>query len=116
MMNLKSRAKSGVKWTSFSAVIGTAFQLLLLAILARLLKKEDFGLASLASFVIGFTQLFLDMGISNAIIHKQSITEKQLSSLYWLNIILGVLFFFILLVLAHYFALFYEEPKLEDVI
>jgi hypothetical protein len=32
--------------------------------------------------VIGFSQLFADMGISNAIIYHQDATREELSSLY----------------------------------
>ena len=32
--------------------------------------------------VIGFSQLFMDFGPSNKIIHEQDINETQLSSLY----------------------------------
>lgn len=115
-MSLKEKAAGGVKWTAISAVTSTICQLALIAILARFLSKKDFGLMAIATFVIGFSQMFIDMGISNAIIYKKEVTHKQLSSLYWLNIISGCLIFLIMFLLAPYIATFYEEPKLKNVI
>ena len=95
-MTLKSRAISGVKWTTLSTIILTVFQLLQLAVLARFLDPTAFGLMALVMVAIGFLQAFADMGISNAIIHKQNISTKQLSTLYWINIVSGVFIYFIL--------------------
>ena len=75
MQNLKQQAIHGVKWTSLSTGIRTILQLVQLIILARFLSAEDFGLVAIVMVVIGFSQLFMDMGISNAIIHKQNITK-----------------------------------------
>ena len=96
MKDLKKQAIGGVKWTSLSAGVRTVLQLIQLIVLARFLSAEDFGLVAIVMVVIGFSQLFMDMGISNAIIHKQNTTDIQLSSLYWLNIFSGMTLTFIM--------------------
>ena len=88
-MSLKAQAVSGVKWTTLSTVIVNILQLLQLTILARFLDPSEFGLMALVMVVIGFSNSFLDMGISNAIIHKQQISKDQLSTLYWVNVECG---------------------------
>ncbi len=115
-MGLKQQAISGVKWTTLSSVINTGIQLVQLAILTRLLKATDFGLMALVMVVIGFSQTFIDMGISNAIIYKQKITENQLSSLYWLNIFAGIIVFVIVFFLSPFASKFYHEPELKNLI
>ncbi|WP_445293172.1 oligosaccharide flippase family protein [Cytobacillus sp. FSL M8-0252] len=42
------------------------------------------------------SQAFADMGMSNAIIHRQSITKKQLSSFYCPNIFAGLVIYYII--------------------
>jgi lipopolysaccharide exporter len=76
-MSLGRVATGAAKWTATSTLITTAVQLTQLSILARLLSPEDFGLMAMVVVVIGFGQLFTDMGISNAIIHRQDITESS---------------------------------------
>lgn len=111
-MSLKTSAISGVKWTTLSMVLTTLLQLGMLAILARFLAPGDFGLMAIMMVVIGFSQAFMDMGISNAIIHRQNITHTQLSSLYWLNIASGLALTIIVIVFSPLVALFYDEPRI----
>ncbi len=113
---LKEKAISGLKWTALSSGIGVVVQFLQVAILARYLDSGAFGIMALATSFIGFSQLFLDMGISNAIIYNQDITKKQLSSLFWLNIAVGWTLFLVLALTAPLVAAFYHEPSLTKVI
>ncbi len=112
MTDLKKQAIGGVKWTSLSTGVRAILQFVVLLVLARFLSAEDFGLVAIVMVVIGFSQLFMDMGISNAIIHKKVISEIQLSSLYWLNIFSGTIITFIVYVIAPYVAIFYNEKEI----
>ena len=113
-MQLKKQAASGVKWTTISTVISTILQFLQLAVLARLLSPEAFGLMAMITVVLGLGQAYADMGISNAIIHRLDTTMEQLSSLYWLNIIAGVIVFILLLISTPFVVIFYEEQRLTE--
>lgn len=115
-MSLKKKAIGGVQWTTTSAFVITLIQLIQLSILTRLLSPSDFGLMALVLVVTGFSQIFIDMGFSNAIIYKQDVTSKQLSSLYWINIITGILFFILITVLSPLVSKFYHEVKLVSLI
>ena len=111
-MSLKQQAISGVKWTTLSSAINAILQLAQLMILARYLSPHDFGLLAILMIVINFSQLFVDFGLSQAIIHRKNITNAQLSTLYWLNISLGFFIFFIWLLIAPLVADFYKEVDL----
>jgi O-antigen/teichoic acid export membrane protein len=115
-MSLKSKALNGVKWTGFSSISLAIIQFSQIVILARILDPSDFGLMALTSVVIGFSALFMDMGISSAIVHKQDITHGQLSSLYWLNIFAGILLCFIIYIIAPYVATFYGEDEIHHLL
>lgn len=113
-MSLKKQAVGGVKWTTASTVIVTILQLAQMSILARFLEPGDFGLMAIMMVVIGFSQAFQDMGISNAIIQRKEISHTQLSSLYWLNIIAGAVLTLIIIAIAPLVAMFYEEPRITS--
>ncbi len=115
-MSLKQKTLNGIKWTTFSAIIVTFLQLTQIAILTRFLDPSAFGLMAIVMVIIGFSQAFLDMGISNAIIHKQHITHEQLSTLYWVNVIAGILLFFVVCIAAPFAAAFYKVPELTNLI
>lgn len=115
-MSLKLKAITSVKWTTFSTAVTTIIQLAQIAVLARFLKPNDFGIMALAMVVIGFSDAFMDAGISNAIIHKQEISPEQLSSLYWLNVFSGIAVFLAAGLLSPLIASFYKEPELTPII
>ncbi len=114
--SLKQRVINGVKWTSISAIVVAILQILQISILARYLSAEDFGLMAIVMVAVGFSHIFSDMGVSNAIIHHQNTTHEQLSSLYWLNIASGIILFFIITGLAPYIADFYDQPELTQLL
>ena len=113
-MDLRSQAISGVKWSGISTGVTITLQFGTLAVLARLLSPADFGLMGMIMVVIGFAQLFADMGISNAIIYRQDATREELSSLYWLNILAGIAVFFLVWAVTPLTITFYHEPRLKN--
>lgn len=115
-MNLKSQAVSGVKWSGVSMGARIALQFIALAVLAHLLSPSVFGLMGMIMVVVGFAQAFADMGISNAIIHRQDATKDQLSSLYWLNILAGTILFFVVCASTPLVVRFYHEPGLYNLL
>lgn len=115
-MSLKQKAISGVKWNTTATVVLTLFQVLRLAVLTRLLDKSDFGLIAIATMVIGFTDIFSELGLTVAVIHKQDISDKQYSSVFWTNIILSIIVFFVLWGLTPLLSVFYKEPRLNTII
>lgn len=115
-MELKKKAISGVKWVTVATVVNNGLQFLLITILARFLSKSDFGLMALVQVVVEFSSYFIDMGFSNIIIHKQDISHKQLSSLYWLNILAGLIIFAVIYLLSPLLASFYNEPGLKPLL
>nr|WP_294860857.1 MOP flippase family protein [uncultured Fluviicola sp.] len=115
-MNLKQQAFSGVKWTTLSALVNILVQLVQLVILTQLLSRQDFGLMAIVMVVIGFSQLFIDMGVSNAIIYKKEISYKELSSLYWFNIVVGCTFFLLLVFSSWSIARFYDNNRLSSLV
>ena len=59
-----------------------------LIILARLLDPKDFGLVSMVTVVTSFYGLSLS-GLAAPIIQSASITDEQLSTLFWINMLIG---------------------------
>lgn len=115
-ITLKAQTLGGVKWTTASSVIVTLCQLATLVILARFLAPEDFGLMAILMVVLGFCQVFMDAGISFAIIQKIKISHTQLSSLYWLNIAAGIVLCGVVYLLAPFIAGFFERPDMSAMI
>jgi len=115
-MSIKNKTIKGVQWTAISSVAKILLYLLQMAILTHYLSHSQIGLVSLTIAITGILTIYMEAGFSNAIIHKQDITHNQLSSLYWLNIISGVLIFLFMVVLSPLIAKLYNEPILKNLI
>ena len=107
-MSLREQTAQGAKWTSTSTVVTILLNFIQMAVLAHLLNPSDFGLMSMVLIVVWFGQIFSDMGISNAIIYRQDTTDKQLSSLYWFNVVAGLIVFLFVLALGPLIVSFYH--------
>ena len=115
-MAIKEKTISGIKWTTIATVNNAIIQLLKLFILARLLEKSDFGIIAIAFMVVGFIDIFANFGLAVGLIHKQDITQKQYSSIFWLNLILSIIFYLLLCVATPFISKFYNNSIFNTVI
>lgn len=115
-MTIRQKAIKGVKWTTISTLVIAFSALLKISILTRFLDASDFGLMALITFVLGFMDLFMDMGLTSAILHIQNIKKEQYASLFWLNVGFSVILFAILQVIAPLISDIYSAPELQQLI
>jgi len=113
-MSLRRAAASAVRWKGVSTAVVEVLRLLRLVILARLLAPDDFGLMAMLTVVIGFADVFDDLGINKALIQRQDTTRDQLASLYWLNMLAGIVVFMLVWLSTPLVVALYVEPRLED--
>src|ERR1700743_855296 len=73
--------------------LGADFLLRLLSvmILARLLAPKDFGLVGMVTAFTGGLSLFRDFGLSAATIQRETVTDEQISTLFWINLAFGAI-------------------------
>jgi PST family polysaccharide transporter len=86
-----------------------------LIVLARLLGPKDFGLVGMVTAFTGILTLFRDFGLSSAAIQYPTITEEQISTLFWINLLLGALLGLVTVAMAPAIAAFYHERQLVGV-
>src|SRR5438445_87953 len=112
MQDLKQRtirgsfAKVGAQGANFILRVGSVM------VLARILDPKDFGLVGMVTAVTGVLSLFRDFGLSTATVQRATIAEEQISTLFWINLAVGVLLALLSLAIAPVVAAFYHEPRL----
>src|SRR5438128_248159 len=115
MKDLKAKTIRG----GFARLCAQAASFLLrvgsLMVLARLLGPRDFGLVGMVTAFTGVLSLFRDFGLSSAAVQRATVTEDQMSTLFWINIFVGTLLGLLSLALAPAIAAFYHEPRLVGV-
>ncbi|REE27454.1 O-antigen/teichoic acid export membrane protein [Winogradskyella pacifica] len=113
--NLKQSTINAASWNFSNMLVGQVRTFIVSTILARLLMPEDFGLLGMAMVFASLTDSFVDFGFGNAVIQKQKVSRLQLSTVFWINMLMALF-----LGLAMYFssplvAAYFEMPKLEAI-
>lgn len=89
-----------------------ALRLTFMMVVARLLQPEDFGLVAMATIVTAVLELFASAGLSMATVQKSTIDSEQISTLFWINLAVGLLLGLLCLLVAPLIVAFYREPRL----
>jgi len=110
--DLKGRSVRGGAVTLAGQGIRFFFQVGSTVVLARLLTPQDYGLIAMVTAVTGFVMMFKDMGLSMATVQKAEINHAQISTLFWINVLLSIGVMLFTAVLAPVIAWLYGEPRL----
>lgn len=115
MRDLKEKTIRGGLARFMAQAADFSLRLISLMVLARLLDPKDFGLVGMVTAFTGVLMLFRDFGLSAAAIQRTSVTEDQLSNLFWINELAGIVLALLLVAGAPAIAAFYHEPRLRAV-
>jgi PST family polysaccharide transporter len=106
----------GLKWSSFSQIGRQLLQYLTTLILVGLISPDEFGIMAMAVIVIGFLDIFLDLGTSAAIIQIQDPSEELKSSVFWLNVLIGLVIAAVIFFSSPVLASIYNSPEVQPVL
>ena len=112
-MSFKKKVFSGLKWVTLSNILRQVLSLVNIVILARLLVPEDFGVYAILLIFITFLTMFKDMGVAAFVVHTKEPSQLLLSSLFYFNLFIGILFASLLVLSSSWISHFYEMPSLE---
>jgi len=113
--NLAQKSVRGGVTTMTAQGIQVALQIAGTVILARLLTPKDYGLIGMVTVVVGFAEMFKDAGLSMATVQKERITHEQISTLFWLNVLISAALGLCVLAGSPLLAWFYGKPELTAV-
>ena len=110
------RFTSSLKWQSVNVTVQVVLQLGFIAALARLISPDAFGVMAIALVVVGFIEIFAQVGIGPALIQNSHVSDKHRQTAFIFSILLGVIFFCGTYAAAPAVADFYEKPELTKVL
>jgi O-antigen/teichoic acid export membrane protein len=116
MTSLKYQAASSVGWVTLNTFCTAVIQFIQLAILGRLLEPRTYGLMAIILVVIGFGEVLRDAGLSSAIIQRKNPKKDELSTLYWINIIFGLIIYIAIYWLAPLCASSFGTPEVSPLL
>jgi O-antigen/teichoic acid export membrane protein len=110
--DLRQQTVSGIGWTSAAQVGKQGVQFIVSVILARLLSPEEFGLLGMVIVFTGFAVLFGELGLGAALIQREILDDRHYSSVFWLNLLMGLVLTMVITAAGPLISAFYNEPKL----
>ncbi len=107
---------SATKW----ALIGQFTKLFLRfgvnILLAKVIAPSEFGLVGMVTVFITIFNVVSELGLVASIIQKNEVSEEELSSVFWVNVILGVFAAIVLFSISSFIADFYHKEELSLII
>ena len=86
------------------------------AILLRLLVPAEFGLVGMILPLITFLRIFATLGLNVATVQRAVIRSEEVSSLFWLNVLLGCVTAGVAAGVAPFLGAFYAKPQAAEVL
>lgn len=115
-MSLRQKAAKGIVWSVIQKWGRIGVSSLTFILLSRLLDPKQFGLVALASTFTAFVEIFLDQGLSAAIIQRSDLDREHLDTAFWISVLSGIVLTTGGIATAGIVATLYKEPSLEPVL
>lgn len=113
--SLGQKAARGGVAVMGSEIASALIRISSLAILARLLSPEDYGLVAMVTALTMFAERFKDMGLADATVQTRELSQPQMSNLFWFNLSVSCGIAVLLACLSPAISLFYHEGRLTAV-
>jgi len=114
--NLGSRVTTAAAWMVGFRWLDRLIGLVSIAILARLLRPEDFGIVGYATLLICLLELFAGTSTDTELIRHKAADRAYLNAAWTINIARGLVLVALMLALARPAAEFFNEPEVATVI
>ncbi|EMU9122493.1 lipopolysaccharide biosynthesis protein [Providencia stuartii] len=115
-MNIKRNVASGFKWSALERLSVQLIQVLIQLVLARLLGPDAFSLVGMLAIFIAIAQVFIEGGVTNALLRKEIINEQDLSTAFVINFSMSLIIYLIIYLTAPLISAFYSQPDLANLI
>lgn len=110
---LKVKAASGFVYSTLAQATKLITQFLAIVVTARLIAPEEFGVMAMVSPVYALACMWTDLGISQAVLNRKDITESEMTSLFWVNVTLGLVCMLLIICLSSSIGRFYNDERTE---
>lgn len=115
-MSLQQKTTSGFFWVVSHQLSVQAINFIVLLILARVLTPSDFGLIAMLQVFISIGLVLLDGGMTSSLIRTKEVSNKDYSTVFFLNLAISGFIYFLLFFVAPAIANFFKQPPLINIV
>jgi PST family polysaccharide transporter len=108
-------ALGGMVWSGLGFGSQGIGQFLVVIVFARYLTKSDNGVVAAALIVIALGQLFTDSGFAAAVVQREDLTDRHITSAFSWSLVTGGVMTAVVYLTAPLTAAFFHQPSVEPV-
>ena len=112
---IKERSITGFIWKILEKGGSQAISMLIQIVLARLLLPADYGIIGYLTVFINISDVFIQQGLTTALIQKKDADEIDYTSVFFSNICIALIIYLILWIISPAVSRFYHEPQLTSI-
>ncbi len=115
-MGLKSQVIESVRWLAMAQLVSQLVRIVVSIYVIRQLENEQMAYVALADTLLGFLDMFATLGLGAVIISKKDLTEREISNIAGVLLIINFSITLLVILLAAPVASFYRIVELEDIL
>lgn len=115
-MTLKNKAFSGLIWSALDKLITQFGYFITTLYISNLIGPEAFGLIGMLTIFMLLTESVINNGFSQALVQRsKSLTEEDASTVFYINMVWGLIIYIALFYSAPWIADFYQKAELVSI-
>ncbi|KIT16305.1 Lipopolysaccharide biosynthesis protein WzxC [Jannaschia aquimarina] len=100
----------------FARLVVRGSDFIVLLVLARLLRPEDFGLVTIAMAIVTILDVVTDLPLTTPLVRLDKVEDRHFNTAFTLGLLRGTVLFAIVALLAYPVAAFYDDPRLAPLL
>ena len=114
--SLKEQTIIGMIWQAIQGFGNRIILFIANLILAQLLAPDDFGCIGMLMILLSISNVFINGGFSLALLQKKVVTKADYSTVFYWNLIIALVAYFLLFYFSPAISVFYRIPLLSTVL
>lgn len=110
--NFREKILSGFAWEVSTKLFVQILSWVSTILVARVLAPEDYGIVLISGLYTGLLTMLSSLGLSSGVVQKEIVSVSDASSLFWLTIFSGIIFYLALYFSSHFIAQIYDDQDL----
>jgi len=114
--SLKNKTVSALFYSFGGFLANSGIQFIIGIIMARLLLPKDYGIMGMVAIFIAISQIFIDSGMTQALIREKNVSQADYSTVFYYNLLIAIVIYALLFISAKAISDFFREPVLINII
>ena len=113
---IKTSVIAGFFWKAMESGGDQLITFFISVILARLLGPEKYGTMAIMLIFIAIAQVIIQNGFQTALIQKKEIGDEDLSSVFWVGLLISTVLYLLIFSASPFIARFFGDPEITPML